>query len=106
MVGYILGVGDRHGENILFDVNTGGVMHVDFDCLFDKGKDLEMPELVPFRMTHNLVDALGVFGCEGVFRKSCEVTLELIRVHEGMVMTMLDVFSMTQFWTGLKAETN
>lgn len=92
MVGYILGVGDRHGENILFDVNTGGIMHVDFDCLFDKGKDLEMPELVPFRLTHNMVDAFGVFGYEGIFRKSSEVTLELIRMHQDVVMTMLDVF--------------
>ena len=55
MVGYVLGyvrtcpcilkdkftkghysLGDRHGENILFEEGTGGVLHVDFNCLFDK----------------------------------------------------------------------
>lgn len=29
-------LGDRHSENILLDVNTGDVVHVDFDCLFDR----------------------------------------------------------------------
>ena len=36
MVGYILGLGDRHGENILFDSTNGDCVHVDFNCLFNK----------------------------------------------------------------------
>ena len=36
MVGYILGLGDRHGENILFDAKCGDCVHVDFNCLFKK----------------------------------------------------------------------
>ena len=32
----MLGLGDRHGENILFDSNSGEAMHVDFNCLFNK----------------------------------------------------------------------
>lgn len=36
MVGYILGLGDRHGENILVDSTTGDCVHVDFNCLFNK----------------------------------------------------------------------
>lgn len=51
MVGHIVGLGDRHGENILFDSTTGDCVHVDFSCLFDKGLLLEKPELVPFRLT-------------------------------------------------------
>lgn len=39
-----------------------------------------------------MVDALGVSGYEGTFRKSCEVTLEFLRSHEDMVMTMLETF--------------
>jgi len=46
-----VGLGDRHGENILFDSTTGDCVHVDFSCLFDKGLQLEKPELVPFRLT-------------------------------------------------------
>lgn len=36
MVGYILGLGDRHGENVLFDSTNGDCVHVDFNCLFNK----------------------------------------------------------------------
>lgn len=36
VVGYILGLGDRHGENILLDCTSGDVVHVDFNCLFNK----------------------------------------------------------------------
>ena len=52
MVGHIVGLGDRHGENILFDSTTGDCVHVDFSCLFDKGLQLQKPELVPFQLTH------------------------------------------------------
>jgi Phosphatidylinositol 3- and 4-kinase len=31
-------LGDRHCENILLDSNTGDVVHVDFNCLFDKAR--------------------------------------------------------------------
>lgn len=36
VVGYILGLGDRHGENILIDSTVGDCLHVDFNCLFNK----------------------------------------------------------------------
>lgn len=32
-------LGDRHGENILFDELTGDCQHVDFNCLFEKVTD-------------------------------------------------------------------
>lgn len=31
MVGHVVGLGDRHGENILLDKGSGEVVHVDFD---------------------------------------------------------------------------
>ena len=36
MVGHMLGLGDRHGENILMDTVTGDIVQIDFACLFDK----------------------------------------------------------------------
>ena len=41
------------------------MIHVDFDCLFEKGQALETPEIVPFRLTHNIIDGFGVTGVEG-----------------------------------------
>ncbi|OSX59349.1 hypothetical protein POSPLADRAFT_1048687 [Postia placenta MAD-698-R-SB12] len=92
MVGFILGLGDRHCENILLDTNNGDVVHVDFNCLFEKGKTLETPERVPFRLTQNVVDGFGVTGVEGVFRIACEVTMQLLRDNKDALMSVLDTF--------------
>ncbi|KAL3865678.1 hypothetical protein ACJMK2_043042 [Sinanodonta woodiana] len=92
MVGYILGLGDRHGENILFDSTSGDSLHVDFNCLFNKGDTFEWPEKVPFRLTHNMVDAMGPMGFEGIFRLACEVTLRVMRDQMDPLMSVLRPF--------------
>ena len=35
-VGYIIGLGDRHTENIMYDSRNGDTVHVDMNCLFNK----------------------------------------------------------------------
>ncbi|KAM4771138.1 serine/threonine-protein kinase ATR [Rhinophrynus dorsalis] len=92
MVGYILGLGDRHGENILFDSLTGECVHVDFNCLFNKGETFEVPEIVPFRLTHNMVNGMGPMGTEGLFRRACEVTMRLMRDQREPLMSVLKPF--------------
>ena len=92
MVGHILGLGDRHGENVLLDGISGDVVHVDFACLFDKGLELAQPEVVPFRLTQNMIDACGIQGCEGVFRRTCEISLSVLRSNRGALMSVLDTF--------------
>ncbi|KAL6494861.1 hypothetical protein OROGR_031661 [Orobanche gracilis] len=105
MVGHIVGLGDRHGENILFDSTTGDCVHVDFSCLFDKGLQLEKPELVPFRLTQdffffvskknqiqNMIDGLGITGYEGTYRRVCEITLSTLRANKETLMSVLETF--------------
>ncbi|MED6179823.1 hypothetical protein PIB30_004467 [Stylosanthes scabra] len=92
MVGHIVGLGDRHGENILFDSTSGDCVHVDFSCLFDKGLQLEKPELVPFRLTQNMIDGLGITGYEGIFLRVCEITLSVLRTHRETLMSVLETF--------------
>ncbi|PIN25709.1 Protein kinase of the PI-3 kinase family [Handroanthus impetiginosus] len=92
MVGHIVGLGDRHGENILFDSTTGDCVHVDFSCLFDKGLQLEKPELVPFRLTQNMIDGLGITGYEGTYLRVCEITLSILREHKETLMSVLETF--------------
>ena len=93
MVGHALGLGDRHAENILLDVTNGECVHVDFDCLFDKGLTLARPEICPFRLTPNIVDAMGITGYEGVFRRVCEVALRVLREQREMLVSVLQVGS-------------
>lgn len=92
MVGTILGLGDRHGENVLLEEGNGGVFHVDFNCLFDKGLTFATPERVPFRLTHNMRAAMGIYGHEGPFRKCSELTLSILRQQEETLMTILEAF--------------
>ncbi|XP_037083978.1 serine/threonine-protein kinase ATR-like [Pollicipes pollicipes] len=92
MIGYILGLGDRHGENILLDSSSGDCVHVDFNCLFNKGELFDWPERVPFRLTHNMVDALGPTGVEGVYRTACEVTMSVMRQQQDALMCVLRPF--------------
>ena len=51
MIGYIIGLGDHHLDNLLVEFATGQVVHVDYNVCFEKGKSLRVPERVPFRMT-------------------------------------------------------
>lgn len=90
IVGYIIGLGDRHCENILFYKTTGSILHIDFDCLFEKGVTLPTPEIVPFRLTNNIVDAMGINKIEGTFRKTCEVTDAILRDNEHSLMNNLE----------------
>jgi ataxia telangiectasia mutated family protein len=36
IVGYILGIGDRHASNILMDTATAGIVHIDFGYTFEQ----------------------------------------------------------------------
>ena len=64
VIGYIIGLGDRHLDNVLIDLSNGEVVHIDYNVCFEKGKKLRIPEKVPFRMTANLKHALGITGVE------------------------------------------
>ncbi|RVW61154.1 Serine/threonine-protein kinase SMG1 [Vitis vinifera] len=77
MVGHILGLGDRHLDNILMDFFTGDIVHIDYNVCFDKGQRLKIPEIVPFRLTQMIETALGLTGIEGTFRANCEAVVAI-----------------------------
>lgn len=92
VVGHVVGLGDRHLENVLIDMSNGDAIQIDFGCLFDKGLTLPQPEVVPFRLTQNVIDAFGVSGVEGVYRHSFENTLSILRKHRGNILSIMDTF--------------
>ncbi|KFM68138.1 Serine/threonine-protein kinase SMG1, partial [Stegodyphus mimosarum] len=92
IIGYIIGLGDRHLDNVLVDLSTGEVVHIDYNVCFEKGKNLRVPEKVPFRMTPNIRSALGLTGVEGVFRTSCEHVLKVLRRGRETLLTLLEAF--------------
>ncbi len=39
------------------------VVHIDLGVAFEQGRFLNTPELVPFRLTRDVVDGMGATGC-------------------------------------------
>lgn len=92
MVGHILGLGDRHLDNILIDFCSGDVLHIDYNVCFDKGQRLKVPEIVPFRLTQTIEAALGLTGVEGAFRANCEAVVGVLRKNKDILLMLLQVF--------------
>ncbi|XP_069003708.1 serine-protein kinase ATM [Embiotoca jacksoni] len=91
IVGYIVGLGDRHIQNILIDEQTAELVHIDLGVAFEQGKILPTPETVPFRLSRDIVDGMGITGVEGVFRRCCEKTIEVMRSSQEALLTIVEV---------------
>jgi FKBP12-rapamycin complex-associated protein len=61
MVGYVLGLGDRHPSNLMLDRQSGKIVHIDFGDCFEVAMTREkFPERIPFRLTRMLINAMEV----------------------------------------------
>ncbi|XP_042007638.1 serine/threonine-protein kinase TOR-like [Salvia splendens] len=93
MVGYLLGLGDRHPSNLMLHRFSGKILHIDFGDCFEASMNREkFPEKVPFRLTRMLVKAMEVSGIEGNFRSTCESVMQVLRTHKDSVMAMMEAF--------------
>ena len=93
IIGYIIGLGDRHPSNLMINRRNGCVVHIDFGDCFEVSKNrLKFPEKIPFRLTRLMRRAFGPTGVEGEFRLTCEETIKLVRSHKESIMAVLDIF--------------
>ena len=93
MVGYILGLGDRHPSNILLDRFSGKVIHIDFgDCFEVAMRRDKYPEKIPFRLTRMLQKAMEISGIEGNYRNTCENTMRVMRANKDSLLAILEAF--------------
>lgn len=93
MVGYILGLGDRHPSNLMLDRITGKIIHIDFGDCFEVAMHREKyPERVPFRLTRMLTFAMEVSNIEGSFRMTCENVMRVIRENKESLLAVLEAF--------------
>lgn len=93
MVGYILGLGDRHPSNLMLDRITGKIIHIDFGDCFEVAQHREKyPERVPFRLTRMLTFAMEVSNIEGSFRTICENVMRVLRENKESLMAVLEAF--------------
>eukprot|EP01060_Flectonema_neradi_P016029 TRINITY_DN2262_c0_g1_i4.p1 TRINITY_DN2262_c0_g1~~TRINITY_DN2262_c0_g1_i4.p1 ORF type:complete len:1570 (+),score=316.21 TRINITY_DN2262_c0_g1_i4:4060-8769(+) len=93
MVGYVLGLGDRHPSNLMLDSSTGKVIHIDFGDCFEVAMQRDrFPEKIPFRLTRMVVRAMEVSGIEGCFRRTAELVMGMLRRNKDSLMAMLEAF--------------
>jgi FKBP12-rapamycin complex-associated protein len=93
MVGYILGLGDRHPSNLMLDRYTGKILHIDFGDCFEVAMHREKyPEKIPFRLTRMLTNAMEISGIEGNFRCTCERVMTVLRDNRDSLIAMLEAF--------------
>lgn len=91
IIGYVLGLGDRHPSNLMIHRYTGSIIHIDFSDCFDITKTrLRFPEPIPFRLTRMMISAFGPSGIEGDYRITCEETVKLVRDHRDSIMAVLE----------------
>lgn len=91
--GYVVGLGDRHPSNIMIRRNSGHCVHIDLGDSFEvTQKRTKMPEKVPFRLTRQIVNALGVSKTEGNFRKACENIMYMLRYNKPSIFAQLEIF--------------
>jgi serine/threonine-protein kinase mTOR len=72
IVGYIIGLGDRHPFNIMIQRDTWKVVHIDIGDCFEVNKMRKIyPERVPFRLTRMLVNVMEACKTDGIFQHTC-----------------------------------
>ena len=93
MVGYVLGLGDRHPSNLMLDRLSGKILHIDFGDCFEVAMTREkFPEKIPFRLTRMLINAMEVTGIEGTYRITCEKVMKVLRNNKDSLMAVLEAF--------------
>ncbi|KAJ9469159.1 Target of rapamycin [Diplonema papillatum] len=93
MVGFIMGLGDRHPSNLMLDLDTRKVIHIDFgDCFEVASRRPKYPEQVPFRLTRMLVKAMDLAGVEGLFKRTSEDVMRVLRKNKDSLMSILSSF--------------
>ena len=92
IIGYIMGIGDRHPSNILVMNGTGNVVHIGFSDCFEKASLRPyVRETVPFRLTLMLVRAFAPSGIQGVFSIGSGVPIPSARLLD-------DGNNLAKFW--------
>ncbi|KZV98444.1 phosphatidylinositol 3-kinase [Exidia glandulosa HHB12029] len=91
MLGYVIGLGDRHPSNILIHRQTGMIIHIDFGDCFEIAMHREKyPETVPFRLTRMMVHAMEISTVQGTFRNTSQIALGLMREHRDSLLAVLE----------------
>ncbi|KAK4516378.1 uncharacterized protein ATC70_011349 [Mucor velutinosus] len=91
--GYIMGIGDRHMDNFLVDLKSGRLIPIDFGYAFGVASELlPIPEIVPFRLTRQLVAVLEPLGISGILENAMTQILSAVQAEKELLLNIMTVF--------------
>lgn len=87
VITYLLGVGDRHLENLMLTAE-GNLFHIDFGYILGRKPFAGAAQT---RITHEMIETLGGFNSEqfGEFVGRAKETFNCLRKHAGLIMRLL-----------------
>ncbi|XP_054282242.1 DNA-dependent protein kinase catalytic subunit-like isoform X2 [Macrosteles quadrilineatus] len=90
---WLLGIGDRHPSNTLVCKDTGRLLGIDFGHAFGTATQLlSVPELMPFRLTPQLLNLAAPFQTTGLIKESMVHTLRVLRENMRLLLATMTVF--------------
>ncbi|XP_077622037.1 DNA-dependent protein kinase catalytic subunit [Crocuta crocuta] len=90
---WILGIGDRHLNNFMVSMETGGMIGIDFGHAFGSATQfLPVPELMPFRLTRQFINLMLPIKEAGVMYSVMVHALRAFRSHSDLLTNTMDVF--------------
>ncbi|CAL8095993.1 unnamed protein product [Calicophoron daubneyi] len=104
VITYLLGVGDRHMENLLL-TKDGRLFHIDFGFIFGKDPKPMAPEV---RLTRAMIEAMGGAN-RSQFNEFCKIAFTaflLLRRHLNLFLTLFSLASYTELRTNSREQTS
>ncbi|OHS99531.1 hypothetical protein TRFO_34038 [Tritrichomonas foetus] len=93
IVGYIIGLGDRHPSNIMIQRDTGNIVHIDFGESFESAiRRSAHPEKVPFRLTRMLSKNLSGNKSVGFFKYVAQNVMDVLQESKSSLVSQLAIF--------------
>ncbi|XP_019943216.2 DNA-dependent protein kinase catalytic subunit isoform X1 [Paralichthys olivaceus] len=90
---WILGIGDRHLSNYMINMETGGMIGIDFGHAFGSATQfLPVPELMPFRLTRQFVNLMQPLKESGLIQNVMVHSLRAFRAEPDLLLNTMDVF--------------
>ena len=90
---YLLGIGDRHTSNVLISEEAGCLIGIDFGHAFGSATQLlPIPELMPFRLTPQLLGVLQPLDATGLLKRSMTYVLSALRENKGLIVQTMKIF--------------
>ncbi|EGT51239.1 CBN-ATM-1 protein [Caenorhabditis brenneri] len=111
VVCYMVGLGDRHASNILFDEKLCTFVHIDLGMILEYSKrTLPVPEQVPFRISRDVLDPILIEGIEnGQLAEDCIQIMEKLKENGKVILGVASALlrqTMTNFKEAIEEQKN